>query len=94
MSDDSVRKDCTAYTENMAEGRHDEEWLVDAWTAHEERKAGDFDGFLNAKFEQDWGVERRAEASSPRRRASVHSPPAADATEYGDLKGIRVKKED
>lgn len=64
MSDDSVRNDCAAYTESMAEGRHDEGWLEDAWAAHERRKAGDFDGFLDAKFEQDWGAERGAEASS------------------------------
>lgn len=57
MSDDSVRNDCAAYTENMAEERHEEQWLEDAWTAHLRRRAGEFDGFLDAKFEQDWAAE-------------------------------------
>ncbi|KAL7958931.1 Asx homology domain-containing protein [Trichoderma compactum] len=57
MNDDSFRYDCAAYTENIAEGRHDPEWLASAWSAHERRKAGDFDKHLMDKLEQDWGVE-------------------------------------
>lgn len=57
MNDDSFRYDCAAYTENIAEGRHDPEWLASAWSAHERRKAGDFDKYLMDKLEQEWGVE-------------------------------------
>ncbi|KAL6875459.1 Asx homology domain-containing protein [Trichoderma longibrachiatum] len=57
MNDDSFRYDCAAYTENIAQGRHDPEWLASAWSAHERRKAGDFDEFLVEKLEEDWGVE-------------------------------------
>jgi len=39
----------------LAQGRHDPQWLRDAWRAHERRKAGDFDDFLISKFEEDWG---------------------------------------
>ncbi|KAH6611357.1 hypothetical protein Trco_001377 [Trichoderma cornu-damae] len=57
MNDDSFRYDCAAYTENIAQGRHDPEWLASAWSAHERRKAGDFDEYLIDKLEEDWGVE-------------------------------------
>lgn len=57
MNDDSFRYDCAAYTENIAEGRHDAEWLAEAWSAHERRKAGDFDKYLMDKLEEEWGVE-------------------------------------
>ncbi|KAJ3499722.1 hypothetical protein NLG97_g92 [Lecanicillium saksenae] len=57
MNDDSFRYDCAAYTENLLQGRHDPEWLAQAWAAHERRKAGDFKEFLRAKFERDWEVK-------------------------------------
>ncbi|KAG5978738.1 hypothetical protein E4U55_006007 [Claviceps digitariae] len=55
ISDDAFRADCAAYVENLAQGRHDRQWLRDAWRANERRKAGDFDDFLISKFEGDWG---------------------------------------
>ncbi|EGX89569.1 hypothetical protein CCM_07821 [Cordyceps militaris CM01] len=55
-NDDSFRYDCAAYTESLAQGRHDPDWLAQAWAAHERRRAGDFDDFLRAKFESDWDV--------------------------------------
>ncbi|UKZ93763.1 uncharacterized protein TrAFT101_008670 [Trichoderma asperellum] len=57
MNDDSFRYDCAAYTDNIAQGRHDPEWLASAWSAHERRRAGDFDKYLIDKLEEDWGVE-------------------------------------
>ncbi|RBR13164.1 uncharacterized protein FIESC28_08350 [Fusarium coffeatum] len=57
MNDDSFRRDCAAYTENIAQGRHDPEWLAEAWSAHERRKMGDFDEYLDNKFKDDWDVE-------------------------------------
>lgn len=55
-NDDTFRHDCAAYTENLAEGRYDPEWLQCAWSAHERRKMGDFDEHLATKFEEDWQV--------------------------------------
>ncbi|RFU72546.1 hypothetical protein TARUN_9705 [Trichoderma arundinaceum] len=57
MNDDSFRYDCAAYTDNIAQGRYDPDWLASAWSAHERRKAGDFDKYLIDKLEEDWGVE-------------------------------------
>ncbi|KAK2608413.1 hypothetical protein QQS21_003099 [Conoideocrella luteorostrata] len=54
LNDDGFRADCAAYVENLARGKHDSEWLRDAWQAHRRRKAGDFDEFLVEKFETDW----------------------------------------
>ncbi|EJP64510.1 hypothetical protein CRV24_003912 [Beauveria bassiana] len=62
MNDDSFRYDCAAYTESLAQGRHDPDWLAQAWAAHERRKAGDFDDFLRAKFEKEWEVKLPEEA--------------------------------
>lgn len=67
MNDDSFRYDCAAYVGNLAQGRHDPQWLADAWSAHERRKAGEFDEYLQAKFEQDWGVESPDEGQSEKR---------------------------
>ncbi|PFH55739.1 hypothetical protein XA68_17696 [Ophiocordyceps unilateralis] len=57
MSDDSFRYHCATYTANLALGRHDEEWLSDAWAAHERRKAGDFDEYLSNKFVEEWMLD-------------------------------------
>lgn len=67
MSDDSFRNDCAAYTENLEAGRHDAGWLAEAWAAHGRRKAGDFDGHLDAKFEDEWEVALPAELKARRR---------------------------
>lgn len=56
-NDDSFRYDCANYTENIKQGRHDPEWLASAWSAHERRKMGDFDDFLEKKFNDQWEVE-------------------------------------
>ncbi|RDA88245.1 hypothetical protein CP532_0326 [Ophiocordyceps camponoti-leonardi (nom. inval.)] len=65
MSDDSFRYDCAAYTTNLGAGRHDEEWLADAWAAHERRKAGDFDTYLENKFADEWLADQESEPSTP-----------------------------
>ncbi|KAF9781993.1 hypothetical protein IL306_011944 [Fusarium sp. DS 682] len=66
MNDDSFRYDCAAYTENIAQGRHDPQWLAHAWTAHERRKMGDFDEFLDNKFQDEWDVELTPELKTKR----------------------------
>lgn len=84
MNDDSFRYDCAAYTENLVQGRHDPEWLAQAWAAHERRKAGDFKDFLRTKFEKDWEVEipgEKAAASSTEGELGVE---AAASTREGD----------
>ncbi|KAB5563107.1 Asx homology domain-containing protein [Coniochaeta sp. 2T2.1] len=56
-SDDSFRSDCARYTENIQEGRHGPDWLVESWVAHERRKRGDFREYLRQKVERDWEVK-------------------------------------
>lgn len=65
-NDDSFRYDCAAFTENLSQGRHDPEWLESAWCAHERRKMGDFDDYLETKFKDDWDVELPLEMKSCR----------------------------
>lgn len=57
MNDDTFRHDCATYTENIALGHFDPEWLASAWSAHERRKLGDFDEHLADKFEAEWQVQ-------------------------------------
>lgn len=56
-NDDNFRHDCARYCENIELGRHDEEWLNQAWIAHEKHKRGDFDGFLRDQFQEEWDTE-------------------------------------
>ncbi|KAJ6790044.1 hypothetical protein PWT90_05271 [Aphanocladium album] len=79
MNDDSFRYDCAAYTENLVQGRHDPDWLAQAWAAHERHKAGDFKDFLRNKFESDWEVKLPddAAASSEQTEAEDDYPEVA-----------------
>ncbi|UKZ46240.1 hypothetical protein TrVGV298_000441 [Trichoderma virens] len=88
MNDDSFRYDCAAYTENIAEGRHDPEWLASAWSAHERRKAGDFDKYLVDKLEEEWGVEI-PEGMRIRRELPL---PGAEKKENVDTNGNTVRE--
>ncbi|RSM15354.1 hypothetical protein CEP52_000765 [Fusarium oligoseptatum] len=96
MNDDSFRYDCAAYTEHIAQGRHDPEWLAQAWAAHERRKAGDYDEYLDNKFINDWEVELPSELKTHRGPAtSGHDSDATiDAVENGDDKSLDTKMED
>lgn len=72
MSDDTFRHDCAQYTENLRSGHYEQEWLEVAWAAHERRKMGDFDQFLDNKFEDDWQVD--LPESLRARRPAVPTP--------------------
>lgn len=97
MNDDSFRHDCAAYTENIAQGRHDPEWLASAWAAHERRKAGDFDEHLENKFKDDWEIELTPE---PKSQSSGAAPSEGDVTmedpepEQGDARKEEVEVAD
>lgn len=55
-SDDGFRHDAARYAEDLGSGRHDRQWLAEAWSAHSRRRVGDFADFEAAKFEDDWDV--------------------------------------
>ncbi|KAF5677756.1 hypothetical protein FHETE_1519 [Fusarium heterosporum] len=71
MNDDTFRYDCAAYTENISQGRHDPEWLEQAWAAHERRKMGDFDEYLDNRFKDEWEVELPPELKTTRKLVVV-----------------------
>ncbi|OHE95407.1 hypothetical protein CORC01_09279 [Colletotrichum orchidophilum] len=56
-NDNNFRHDCATYADNIALGKHDPEWLEQAWGARERRRAGDFDGYVAQKFEDEWSCE-------------------------------------
>ncbi|KAK3499883.1 ASXH domain-containing protein [Neurospora hispaniola] len=56
-NNDHFRYDCARYLENIERGRHDEQWLQEAWVAHEKHKRGDYDDFLIKEFENDWATK-------------------------------------
>lgn len=91
MNDDSFRYDCAAYTENIAQGRHDPEWLAQAWAAHERRKMGDFDEYLDNKFKDDWNVELPPELKTKRSAAASNE---LDEVEMGGNKPMVNGKND
>ncbi|KAI5461517.1 ASX homology domain-containing protein, partial [Mariannaea sp. PMI_226] len=65
-NDDGFRYDCAAYTEGLAQGKHDPEWLASAWGAHERRKIGEFDEYLETKFKEEWDIDIPDEFTSRR----------------------------
>ncbi|KAL2135571.1 hypothetical protein VTI74DRAFT_8050 [Chaetomium olivicolor] len=83
-NDDNFRYDCARYCENIYLGRHDEEWLYQAWVAHEKHRRGDFDEFLRERFEQDWETQLPGE-SKPEGTDSDHG--SETATEQPRKKG-------
>src|SRR6478609_890907 len=85
LNDDSFRHDCATYTENVAEGRHDPEWLAQAWAAHERRKTGEFDDYLAKKFEDDWEVKLPEELKP--RRPTVPAAQEQVEKEEGNAQG-------
>ncbi|KAM0523318.1 hypothetical protein ACHAPE_001813 [Trichoderma viride] len=91
MNDDSFRYDCAAYTDNIAQGRHDPEWLASAWSAHERRRAGDFDKYLINKLEEDWGVEI-PEDMKLRRTPPVTEGDEGEKSEMGD--SMKLERDD
>ncbi|KAK3685027.1 Asx homology domain-containing protein [Podospora appendiculata] len=72
-NDDNFRHDCARYRENIEQGRHDHEWLEQAWVAHQKHVRGDFDKHLQKKFEEDWGVKLSNEHPSKRPRLDENS---------------------
>ncbi|KAK1243848.1 hypothetical protein MKX08_001986 [Trichoderma sp. CBMAI-0020] len=89
MNDDSFRYDCAAYTDNIAQGRHDPEWLASAWSAHERRRAGDFDKYLIDKLEEDWGVEIPDEMKMRRTPTAIEAD-KGEISEVGDSMKLEV----
>lgn len=70
-NDDTFRYDCARYCENIQLGRHDEEWLRQAWEAHEKQKRGDYDEFLREKFEEQWGIKLPEPEAEPEPEAKA-----------------------
>lgn len=64
LNDNNFRHDCARYAEGISNGWHREEWLWEAWEAHERRAAGDFDVVLERAFEEDWGVKLGAQGEA------------------------------
>ncbi|OLN84965.1 hypothetical protein CCHL11_04017 [Colletotrichum chlorophyti] len=89
-NDDNFRHDCATYTDNITQGKHDPEWLDQAWAAHQRRKAGDFDAYLAQKFEDEWSCEL-PEDFKPKRQRSTASASVADERE-GDGQTMKGKE--
>lgn len=89
MNDDNFRHDCARYVENIESGKHDPEWLEQAWAAHERRRAGDFDDYLAQKFEDDWDVEVPEHLRPRRKTAEIAESPAAEQkSQEGELSRV------
>ncbi|KAL2266553.1 hypothetical protein VTJ83DRAFT_5905 [Remersonia thermophila] len=79
-NDDNFRHDCARYCEGIQLGQHDEEWLAQAWTAHEKHRLGHYDGFLREQFEEEWSIKLPAPAppegsGEPSGSGTMESPP-------------------
>ncbi|KHE80219.1 hypothetical protein GE21DRAFT_7949 [Neurospora crassa] len=85
-NNDHFRYDCARYLENIERGRHDEQWLQEAWVAHEKHKRGDYDDFLIKEFENDWATKIPAELLQKTSRKNETL--AADAVAVSENKAI------
>ncbi|KAF9881133.1 proline-rich early nodulin [Colletotrichum karsti] len=77
LNDDNFRHDCATYTDNIARGKHDPEWLEQAWAARDRRRIGDFDEYLAQKFEDEWSCKLPAASGENGTKGGekVESPP-------------------
>ena len=92
MNDDNFRKDCANYTENIAQGRHDPEWLACAWAAHQRRKVGDFDQYLVDEFERDWEVQLPDDAKPARKDAQSGTTLTNESEQDGHEESLQDKE--
>ncbi|KAL2167173.1 hypothetical protein VTG60DRAFT_1628 [Thermothelomyces hinnuleus] len=95
-NDDNFRYDCVRYCENIELGRHDEEWLRQAWVAHEKHRRGDYDDFLREQFEEDWAIKMPVESKAQESESldaskdvttDAAGPTPPDAPEASEEKG-------
>ncbi|KAH6626385.1 Asx homology domain-containing protein [Chaetomium sp. MPI-SDFR-AT-0129] len=77
-NDDTFRYDCARYCENIQLGRHDPEWLWQAWEAHEKHKRGDYDEFLREKFEEQWDIKLPEPEADPEQEDRGVAEPTED----------------
>jgi hypothetical protein len=86
-NDDTFRYDSARYLENIETGKHDPDWLRDAWVAHEKRKRGDFDDHQVNKFEKGWSAkvspEHHLRFLRNRNRSPAEQGDQEDGTEVG-----------
>ncbi|KAK1984053.1 Asx homology domain-containing protein [Colletotrichum cereale] len=95
-NDNNFRHDCATYADNIAMGKHDPEWLEQAFAARERRRARDFDSYLKQKFEDEWSCEL-PEASGPKRNGDEPAKGVVAAEEQGKAEGdtqMEMKVED
>ncbi|KAL0779661.1 hypothetical protein CaCOL14_004145 [Colletotrichum acutatum] len=81
-NNNNFRHDCATYADNISQGRHDPEWLEQAWGARERRRAGDFDDYVTQKFEDEWSC-KLPEGFKPNRSGDV--PGLAAPAEAGKV---------
>ncbi|KAG7057774.1 proline-rich early nodulin [Colletotrichum scovillei] len=74
-NNNNFRHDCATYADNISQGRHDPEWLEQAWSARERRRAGDFDDYVTQKFEDEWSC-KLPEGFKPNRSSDAPGPAA------------------
>ncbi|KAK0375245.1 hypothetical protein CPAR01_08412 [Colletotrichum paranaense] len=74
-NNNNFRHDCATYADNISQGRHDPEWLEQAWVARERRRAGDFDDYVTQKFEDEWSC-KVPEGFKPNRSGDAPGPAA------------------
>ncbi|KAI1214835.1 Asx homology domain-containing protein [Annulohypoxylon truncatum] len=55
-NNDNFRHDAARYQEDLRKGWHDPEWIRQAQAAHRRRALGDYNEYLAARFEEDWGI--------------------------------------
>ncbi|KAI1504152.1 Asx homology domain-containing protein [Biscogniauxia marginata] len=56
-NNNNFRHDVARYQEDLAQGRHDPEWIRQALAAHRKRELGLYNVFLERRFVEDWGMK-------------------------------------
>ncbi|KAJ0299294.1 hypothetical protein COL5a_000629 [Colletotrichum fioriniae] len=74
-NNNNFRHDCATYADNISLGKHDPEWLEQAWGARERRRAGEFDDYVTQKFEDEWSC-KLPEGFKPNRSGNAPGPAA------------------
>ncbi|KAK0626642.1 Asx homology domain-containing protein [Immersiella caudata] len=88
-SNTGFRADCVSYATGIANGRHEEQWLREAWDAHTKHSRGEYGPQAAKTFKRSWGEDMPERTYPGTGSSSASKRPRLRG---GEVTGSTVKK--